>query len=492
MNTPLTEEQRELLSAFADGETTEPERQAAEQLLQREDAREYFDSLRATITLVKTHAPVRAPVGLSGRVLNALEDEFKPKAIGPGSEPFTGAPVISWRTPLYAAAAAIVVSLAIMFGPSLVGPRDGSPSSVARTVLDNLPAPAAEAGSDRDAFNRRAVEEPAADPGMPADELAEEMEKNRGAAQGGNWGGTREDLEDNLRDLEAAKTGATLKGTTEDRPGENAGKKAKDTQSVEGEPAPNKSEAKGLARGEGSEDDKNALNEAEDSVEADAKPANESNEDENKKAGTKSDHEKYDGRAGHPPTGGGAGGAVRPRPERRNQDAEEKETADTGSGPSGDEAEAQRVKRAREGGAPAPAAPEPPSESGAATEAGEAETLLEISDAGTIAAQTDVLWVSSLYGKAQLADSDEEAEIENVTVEIDADKLPELLAALRKLAADQGYGKVAGGGEEEPAVRKAEAEPRITGYLPSEEPEEAQSESMLRAPAKVRVVIRLK
>lgn len=478
MNTPLTEEQLQLLSAYADGEVTQAERQAAELLLQRADAREYLDSLQATITLVKTHAPVRAPVGLSGRVMNALEDEFKPKAIGPGSEPFTGAPVISWRTPLYAAAAAIIVSLAIMFGPSLVGPRDGTPSEVARTVLDDLPAPKAdsrarESGSEVTDDLR---DKPSADPGNPADR-AEEMERD----QGGTWGDTREGLEDNLRELEAAKTGALKK------PEENAGKKAKDTQNIEGAPAP--SESKGTARGEGAADDKNALNDAEDAVESEAEPRNELNEDENKKPATKSDHEKYDGRAGAPPmgggTGGGAGGKAAPRPERRAQD-EKEETADTGAGPGqdADETESQRVKRTRSAPDAAPSPPE-------VTEAGEAETLIEISDAGTLTAQTDVLWVSNLYGDAELADED--SDVESVTVEIDPDKLPELMAALRKLAADQGYGKVAGAGEEEKlAERKAEAEPRISGYLPADEAEQPQPEAVLRAPAKVRVVIRLK
>lgn len=472
MNTPLTEEQLELLSAYADGEVTQAERQAAELLLQRADAREYLDSLQATITLVKTHAPVRAPVGLSGRVMNALEDEFKPRAIGPGSEPFTGAPVISWRTPLYAAAAAVIVSLAIMFGPSLVGPREGTPSEVARTVLDDLPAPKADSRARESGREMpdELQDKPSADPGNPADR-AEEMERD----QGGTWGDSRENLEDNLRELEAAKTGALKK------PEENAGKKAKDTQNIEGTPSP--SEAKGTARGEGGED-KNALNDAKNAAESDAGARDERNEDESKEPGTKSDHEKYDGRAGAPPMGGGSGKAA-PRPERRAQDAQE-DSADTGGSPSqdADETEAQRVKRTRSAPDSAPSPPE-------AAEAGEAETLIEISDAGTLTAQTDVLWVSSLYGDAALAD--EESDVESVTVEIDPDKLPELLTALRKLAADQGYGKVAGAGEDEKlAERKAEAEPRISGYLPAEEAEQPQGEAMLRAPAKVRVVIRLK
>src|SRR5690606_1537675 len=106
MSTPLTEEQMQLLSAWLDGETTEAENQIIEQLLQREDAKQYLESLRATTALVSAHGGVRAPVGLSGRVLGALENDFKPKAHGPGSEPFESVPILSWRTPLYAAAAA--------------------------------------------------------------------------------------------------------------------------------------------------------------------------------------------------------------------------------------------------------------------------------------------------------------------------------------------------------------------------------------------------
>lgn len=480
MNTPLTEEQRELLSAYADGEVTAAERQAAEQLLQRADAREYFDSLQATITLVKTHAPLRAPVGLSGRVLNALEDEFKPKAIGPGSEPFTGTPVISWRTPLYAIAAAVIVSLGIMFGPSLVGPREGTPSEVARTVLDDLPAPKTDARPAEygdHGFADEANDVPNTDPANPADALNEKAGKDSGPGEGGSWDGAREDLAENLRETEASRTGATLK-----QPEANAAKKAKDSQGLEGAP----SESKGASRGEDAADDKNALNDAKDVVEAEPAPGNDHNEDESKELGTKSDHEKYNGRAGAPPMGGGTGGSAQPKPERRNQDGANQQDGDTGAGPAADESEEeeQRVKRARSGGGSAPEAAE-------AAEAGEAETLVEISDARTLTAQTDVLWVSSLYGDAALADED--SDVESVTVEIDADKLPELMAALRKLAADQGYGTVAGNGEDEKlAERKAEAEPRISGYLPSdEEAEQPQPEAILRAPAKVRVVIRL-
>lgn len=472
MNTPLTEEQLQLLSAYADGEVTQAERQAAELLLQRADAREYLDSLQATITLVKTHAPVRAPVGLSGRVMNALEDEFKPKAIGPGSEPFTGTPVISWRTPLYAIAAAVVVSLGIMFGPSLVGPREGSPESVARTVLDDLPAPDARS---RESGGRAVTEDSGPPSADPANELSEEARK-----QGGEWSGARDDMDENLRALEDAKTGTVL-----EMPEPNADKKAKDTRSAEGAPAP--SEAKGTARGNGATDDKNALNDAEDAVESDAGPGRELGEDDRKELGTKSDHEKYDGRAGARAlggsAGGGAGGKAAPKPERRNQDG-----GDTGA--EENETEAQRVKRARAGGESAPAAPAQPADG--AAEAGEAATLIQISDAGTLTAQTDVLWVSSLYGDASLADED--SDVESVTVEIDADKLPELMAALRKLAADQGYGEVAGAGEDEKlAERKAESEPRISGYLPADKAaEQPQDEAMLRAPARVRMVIRLK
>src|SRR5690606_36031806 len=113
----LTPEQRELLSAHLDGETTPSESAAAELLLQSTEAREYFDELAATRALVIKHAAVRAPVGLSGRVLDALELSPAEKA---GT--LSAMPRMSWHAPLWAAAAAVILSLGVMFGPSIFSP----------------------------------------------------------------------------------------------------------------------------------------------------------------------------------------------------------------------------------------------------------------------------------------------------------------------------------------------------------------------------------
>jgi len=129
---------------------------------------------------------------------------------------------------------------------------------------------------------------------------------------------------------------------------------------------------------------------------------------------------------------------------------------------------------------------------------------VEISDAHSLTAQTDVLWVSSLYGDASVSDEAEEG-VESITVEVDADKVAELLSALRKLAKDQGYGEVGGadvGDATAEALDDKRSERHINGYLPLDEQDAEETPALsnpaepktpeTQATARVKLVIRLR
>lgn len=123
----LTDAQQELLHAFVDCETTPAETQIAQQLLERDAAaRLYVEELKRLRRLLRTHGCVNAPAGLRGRVCAALENDFS----GP---PVLALPRVALRSALYAAAAAAVVSLALVFGPQLDQRDDAPTQGIAHT-----------------------------------------------------------------------------------------------------------------------------------------------------------------------------------------------------------------------------------------------------------------------------------------------------------------------------------------------------------------------
>lgn len=123
----LTDAQQELLHAFVDCETTPAETQIAQQLLTRDAAaRTYVGELKRLRRLLRTHGCVNAPAGLHQRVCAALENDFS----GP---PVLALPRTAWRSALYAAAAAVVVSLALVIGPQLDQRDDPPPAGIAHT-----------------------------------------------------------------------------------------------------------------------------------------------------------------------------------------------------------------------------------------------------------------------------------------------------------------------------------------------------------------------
>lgn len=487
MQNPLNESQRELLSAYLDGEVSAAEKQTAEELLQREDAQQYLESLRATVKLVTDNAPVRAPVGLSGRVMNSLKDEVK--LVDPGSEPFTALPRISWQAPIWAAAAAIAVSVAIMFGPNLFNTKPQGPE-IAREVLDNLPTRTTQPdeqigekpegtlvdGVETDGDMREELAARAA--GENAKKLGAEFEKLKESALNDL---SEDEVQNDPSDSVADKASRRAEGAESEKKGFGNG----DTKTTEEREASEGDADSETLRKEGSTASGTGAAEGA------------------KKNGEKSDN-NWDGGAG-----GGRAKAAKskdeaqgesapePQPRRNRDDANEKpEDATARPGNEADDRSLEDNKREARGGVVPPAAPakEPPV-AGPGNEvpkqdAGAIEVKLT---EGGMAAQTDVLWISKLYGEAKIADGDED--VESIEVEVDADKLPELMAALRKLANEQGYGTVEGEpalGRVEQPQPEGESARKISGYLPVEE-ERAQEPNEAAAPAeRVKLVIRMK
>lgn len=451
MTTPapngLTPEQRELLSAHLDGETTPSEGAAAELLLQSTEAREYFNELAATRALVIKHAAVRAPVGLSGRVLDALELSPAEKA---GT--LSAMPRMSWHAPLWAAAAAVILSLGVMFGPAIFSPAAPEQSDIARRALDNL-APAVGPESPQ---VQAVPEDEAQDPnfGGPG---SDPFNRKGGPVTGapkpeGDWGFAGEKAGRNAAegaDKETADAGKRRELEELKSEAERGGQGGGTGRAAGSSPTPRTAR---LNDDKNSEKDDRAVDPAESEKALD--DANEA-------------VRRAKGRASAP-------GDVQTDGEPANEERGQPDRArDTDSAP------------------PPPTAPAQPAE--AAPEI----VTLDVTEGGNMVAQNDFLWVSSLYGKAELVENQDESEVESISVELDADKLAELLAALRKLADDQGYGRVDGAKgvnrtpEADSADNHVEEGRRITGYLPTPG-ETAAAEPSKEKARTVRVVIRLK
>ena len=108
----LSTEQQELLHAWVDGETTEAEQRVVAQLTEdpatRDEAQVYIHELKRVRELLSAHGGVPVPPGLRERVMLALDEE---------QAPIIRLPLVNWKTAFVAAAAAVVVSLALVFAP---------------------------------------------------------------------------------------------------------------------------------------------------------------------------------------------------------------------------------------------------------------------------------------------------------------------------------------------------------------------------------------
>lgn len=143
----LTEQQKEMLHAWLDGEASTAERAAVEALNQAE-VLEYVRQIMALQELLQRHADVPAPADLRLRILDELH---------------TKASVIqlsSWRVPLVSAAAAVLVCLALVFG-DLGGSASPDDSLAAGVHADSSHSTAPDAPAE----HLRPGSPPSPDPG---------------------------------------------------------------------------------------------------------------------------------------------------------------------------------------------------------------------------------------------------------------------------------------------------------------------------------------
>lgn len=154
----LSQDQRELLSAFLDGEVSANERALAKALLDRAEARSYLAELESLRERLAPQGLATAPRGLRDAVLAALDGDFdsisRPTSLKPGHEG-AALPAATWRTPLMAVAAALTIAVGLFFGSALldrqadvptgaVSVAPGAPAASSRSVTPPSPAEALE------------------------------------------------------------------------------------------------------------------------------------------------------------------------------------------------------------------------------------------------------------------------------------------------------------------------------------------------------------
>lgn len=452
----LSNEQRELLSAYLDGEVNASEKALALGLLEREEARAYIAGLERLRALAQTHAGARAPRDLVSLVRQSLDGDFDSISRPTSNQgdydsisrptsnqlQLNAMPQASWRMPLMAMAAAVVMAVGIFAVNSLMIPGDARPElSTAGREFRKDPEAAPRAGAEpQPELQDRAPSPPAADMAR----VAKKPEHSDANEKYERKNSTR-----SPSDAQDAPGEDLKKGYADEERKKDAGTK---------------------------DDDKNSVPE-------------------------KSDGWSEGGATGGV-AGGGAGGGER-------KDLEGKEPRRSGKRSQSDAGPAESPK--------APAPENRPSDSGPAKEAAKAkepvhEVTIDVTGARTADAPTlttDMLEVASAYGQATADSSETGATIE---VEVAEDQLDEMLAALNKVAksAHEKKANARGEADEPPSNDQANDEPsRARDYLPKDKREatketpesgtESEGEKVNKpaAPAqipkkKVRIVVRLK
>lgn len=398
----LTEQQLELLSAHLDGETTAAEEAVVQELLKQPQAKQYLSELEQTRLIVSRHALVKAPAGLDQRVLAAI----KPAKVHQ-------LPTATWRTPLYAIAAALVVALGIMFGPSLFSPDAPTSSEIAREVIER-PAPRKPAGSGSETEAVEFSKGPGTN-GMDATEkLGSDLESNRRSLDE-QWSERSRDNgqpavqspvppsapEESAKTLKKAGTKDDPAGSAEDEnKGNYSGGMKRGAARAPGENAP----ASGKVADEKPKDTANA----------------EERQDRDKRkeeAGAESETEK----PRHDSNEEGAESAAPARESEKKSDDELEDAQD------GDATPRPRVAGGRgQGGA-----------AGGGAAAAEPQRTVTLKPGKASGAVVELLWIAALHG-AQAA-IEEDGEHENVKIEIAEDGLDALLLAVKRLSDAQGY-----------------------------------------------------
>lgn len=151
----LSNEQRELLSAYIDGEVSATDRALAEVLLKRPEATAYVAGMRKIAALAQNHGRARAPQGFAAMVSQALEGDFDSISQPTSMAPLHAMPAPSWRMPLMAMAAAVVMAIGLLAYNALVVPstmprtegvaRQTAPADAREGLEDSTAAPATAA-----------------------------------------------------------------------------------------------------------------------------------------------------------------------------------------------------------------------------------------------------------------------------------------------------------------------------------------------------------
>jgi len=559
-NQPLTIEEQILLSASIDardGDLTQAEHARVQALLQQPAARAYVDSLRATRVLVGRHGAAKAPVGFKGRVLAALDEDFddisRPTALRDGK--VIAMPSASWRTPMLALAAAVVVTLGVFFGPALLPSGDtASPADIARDRLSNAANhPDSSTGSDG---HWGAGKTP--DSGKALDRADEQTGEKAGEETEASRKNALRMAQNNVEKLDKDANDET----NEDSPSQEppvAGRVREDFRRARnGNAVPNPGESREPEGRVESPAKSGTTPEAGDALKKEAaKSKKDLAEDGEKgqegKESSKTGQAESDANKGASGgyTGGAGGGSSQDRPgldrkvgskleddgkntERDNRDNEEtknearpeshgddpsdRSQAD-GTGPVPNKPASPQPGNAQDDRGPverekAATRPVPSTEGQESGNDGKRElttSVVELSPqpGRVLSAQTDILRIAALYGDASVLDQlAADQTVESVVVELDEAKVAELVAALQRLAQRQEYGAL-----QVPEALKAQVAPntdlaktaetvrdslpdevkvRLAGATPTPPSEPGAAPAPKAASVKVRLQINLK
>ncbi len=556
-NQPLTIEEQILLSASIDardGDLTQAEHARVQALLQQPAARAYLDSLRATRVLVGRHGAAKAPVGFKGRVLAALDEDFddisRPTASRDGK--VIAMPSASWRTPMLALAAAVVVTLGVFFGPALLPSNDtASPADIARTRLSNTANhPDSSTGSDGHWGADKTPES-----GKALDRADEQAGEKAGEETEASRKNALRMAQDNAEKLDKDANDET----NEDSPSQEppiAGRVSDDFRRTRnGNAVPNPAEtsepegrvelpAKSGATPESADALKKEAAKSKKDLAEDGEKGQEG-KDSSKTGQAESGANK--GATGGS-TGGAGGGSSQDRPgldrkvgskledDRKNTERDNEEAKNEARPESHGDDPADRSQA--DGTGPAPNKPASPQPGNAQDDRGAVErekaatkplpstegqesgndgkrelttSVVELSPqpGRVLSAQTDILRIAALYGDASLLDQlAADQTVESVVVELDETKVAELVAALQRLAQRQEYGAL-----QVPEALKAQVAPntdlaktaetvrdslpeevkvRLSGATPTPPSEPGAAPAPKTAPVKVRLQINLK
>lgn len=128
---PLTREELELLNALHDGQCADHEQADAQQLAKTPEGAAALADLAALSALVRSHGASRAPVGLKGRVLAAMDEDFDDISRPTAS-------ILPMRRVLMLAAACLALAVGVYVTATVIAPP---PTPAAPTVAIEKPVP---------------------------------------------------------------------------------------------------------------------------------------------------------------------------------------------------------------------------------------------------------------------------------------------------------------------------------------------------------------